>query len=177
MNIETYKSFEITRTTNIAHEPIWCALPLWEIGNCKNENTIKELSHWTGTKKELKNTINTLWCNQYDALDLPRIREGYNVTINQIIDNVPEHYRNIETEKTLFIMPVIAANVPQLSANPQGCYISSYETYEDWTHVQFHVHREGQFVASFSLTKGEAFEGGEMGIDALLMEGYRGIGQ
>ena len=50
---------------------------------------------------------------------------------------------------------LIAAHVPHLADNPQGCYISSTRTYEDWTWVEYHVHRRGEFVGSFKLTKGE----------------------
>jgi|15BtaG_2_1085339.scaffolds.fasta_scaffold48130_1 hypothetical protein len=62
---------------------------------------------------------------------------------------------------------LIAANVPHLADNSQGCYISSSETYKDWDYIEFHVHCEGEFVGSFSLTKGEAFERD--------MEGYKSV--
>jgi len=62
---------------------------------------------------------------------------------------------------------LIAAHIPQLADNPQGCYISSTETYEDWDYIQYFVHREGEFVGKFELTKGKVFERD--------MEGYKNI--
>ena len=47
---------------------------------------------------------------------------------------------------------LIAAHVPHLE-NPQGCYISSSETYEDWNYIQYFVHREGVYVGKFKLAK------------------------
>ncbi len=53
---------------------------------------------------------------------------------------------------------LIAANVPHLADNSRGCYISSTETYADWKHIEYFVHREGEFVGKFELTKGDVFD-------------------